>query len=163
MSYVKPLRFYLLLLIMVIIAVAFIFYPKNRSIPTLNCKAFINSTMDVDQGQLIFSLTESLQFYDRDKGIIQYEGYVKSPEKSTYLERTIYLSQGVKVDSKTYHFTIDKVTPSPLDTTPDTDFNQLWLENSGDSASINIGVRNIRDRAYVISSPYAPQFVCVAN
>lgn len=163
MKYVKPLRFTLLLLMVVIIAVAYWFISQRNSVPALNCKAFARWSMDLEQGQLVFSLNETLQFYDNDKGIVQYEGNVKSPSKNMYLERTIYLSKGVKVDDNTYHFTIDKVTPSPLDTTPDTDFNQLWLENSGDSKSINIGVRNIRDRAYVISSPYAPQVVCVAN
>lgn len=163
MRYLKPLRFSLLLLAVVFIAliVAFLF-PRN-SVPPLNCKGFARWSMDLEQGQLIFSLNENLQFYGKDKGIVQYEGNVKSPSKNTYLERTIYLTHGVRVDNQTYHFTIEKVTPSPLDTTPDEDFNQLWLENSGDNTSINIGVRNIRDSAYVISSPYAPQFVCVAN
>lgn len=163
MKYRNPFRFTLLLLAVVIITGAFVFFSPGNTVPALNCKAFAKSNMDLDQGQMIFTLTENLQFYDKDKGIIQYEGYVKSPAKNTYLERTIYLSHGVRVDDKTYHFIIDKVTPSPLDNTPDDDFDQLWLENTGDNTSINIGVRKIRDRAYVISSPYSPQFVCVAN
>ncbi|MCD4562274.1 FidL-like protein [Lelliottia nimipressuralis] len=140
---------------------AFAFMPSGKAIPTLKCKAFSTVKMDVENGQLVFSIVESLQFYDKDKGIIQYEGYVKSPKGSTYLERTVYLTQGVEVDNKTYHFTIDKVTPSPLDVTPDADFDQMWLEITGDNASLNLGVRQIRDKTYVISSPYSPQFVCV--
>lgn len=163
MKIVNLLRFSFLLLVIVIIAVAFYLISQRNSVPALNCKAFAHLSMDLEQGKLVFTLNETLQLYDKDKGIIQYEGNVKSPSKNMYLERTIYLSKGVKVDDKTYHFAIDKVTPSPLDTTPDADFNQLWLENSGDNTSINIGVRNIRDKAYVISSPYAPQVVCVAN
>lgn len=144
-----------------IIAALIVFSRPGKEIPTLKCKAFAKVNMDVEQGQLIFSILESVQFYDKDKGIIQYEGYVKSQNTNTYLERTVYLSQGVRVDSKTYHFTIDKVTASPLDKTPDADFNQMWLENTGDNASLNIGVKKIRDGAYVISSTYSPQFVCV--
>lgn len=145
-----------------VIVAAFIFLPSGKAIPTLKCKAFANVKMDVENGQLVFSIIESLQFYDKDKGIIQYEGYVKSDKGNTYLERTVYLSHGVKVDNKTFHFDIDKVTPSPLDTTPDADFDQMWLETTGDNASLNIGVKSIRDQTYVISSTYSPQFVCVA-
>ncbi|UHM93497.1 FidL-like protein [Rahnella victoriana] len=145
-----------------IIITAFIFLPSGKAIPTLKCKAFARVNMDVENGQLVFSIVESLQFYDKDKGIIQYEGYVKSDKGNTYLERTVYLSHGVKVDNKTFHFDIDKVTPSPLDTTPDADFDQMWLETTGDNASLNIGVKPIRDQTYVISSTYSPQFVCVA-
>jgi len=117
---------------------------------------------DIEQGQLVFTVDESTQFDAKDKGIMQYEGDVKSVKVITNQESTFYLSHGVKVDNKTYHFTIDKVTPSPLDNTPDTDFDQMWLENTGDNASLNIGVKKIRDQAYVVSSTYSPQFVCVA-
>lgn len=147
--------------VMGIFIAALFFLPSDKTIPALKCKAFAKVKMDIENGQLIFSIVETLQFYDKDKGIIQYEGYVKSDKANTYLERTVYLSHGVKVDDNNYHFTIDKVTPSPLDTTPDTDFDQMWLENTGDNASLNIGVKRIRDQAYVISSTYSPQSVCV--
>ena len=150
------------IVVMCAVIAAFVLLPSGNTIPTLKCKAFANVKMDVENGQLVFSIIESLQFYDKDKGIIQYEGYVKSDKGNTYLERTVYLSHGVKVDNKTFHFDIDKVTPSPLDTTPDADFDQMWLETTGDNASLNIGVKSIRDQTYVISSTYSPQFVCVA-
>ncbi|XSE80189.1 FidL-like protein (plasmid) [Rahnella variigena] len=159
---IKKKWFYTSVIAVCIIAGGMLYLWPSKDIPTLKCKAFGKVNMDIEQGQLVFSVVESLQFYDKNKGIIQYEGDVKSAKGSTYLERTVYLSHGVKVDNKTYHFTIDKVTPSPLDTTPDADFDQMWLENTGDNASLNIGVRRIRDQAYVVSSTYSPQFVCVA-
>lgn len=162
MIMIKKKWFYTSVIAVCIIAGGMLYLWPSKDIPTLKCKAFSKVNMDIEQGQLVFSVVESLQFYDKNKGIIQYEGDVKSAKGSTYLERTVYLSHGVKVDNKTYHFTIDKVTPSPLDTTPDADFDQMWLENTGDNASLNIGVRRIRDQAYVVSSTYSPQFVCVA-
>ncbi|MGV0087174.1 MULTISPECIES: FidL-like protein [Rahnella] len=162
MIMIKKKWFYATVATVCVIAATVLYLWPSKDIPTLKCKAFGKVNMDIEQGQLVFSIVESLQFYDKDKGIIQYEGYVKSAKASTYLERTVYLSHGVKVDNKTYHFTIDKVTPSPLDTTPDADFDQMWLENTGDNASLNIGVKKIRDQAYVVSSTYSPQFVCVA-
>ncbi|MDH2896049.1 MULTISPECIES: FidL-like protein [Rahnella] len=162
MIMIKKKWFYTSVIAVCIIAGGMLYLWPSKDIPTLKCKAFGKVNMDIEQGQLVFSVVESLQFYDKNKGIIQYEGDVKSAKGSTYLERTVYLSHGVKVDNKTYHFTIDKVTPSPLDTTPDADFDQMWLENTGDNASLNIGVRRIRDQAYVVSSTYSPQFVCVA-
>lgn len=162
MIMIKKKWFYTSVIAVCVIAGGMLYLWPSKDIPTLKCKAFGKVNMDIEQGQLVFSVVESLQFYDKNKGIIQYEGDVKSAKGSTYLERTVYLSHGVKVDNKTYHFTIDKVTPSPLDTTPDADFDQMWLENTGDNASLNIGVRRIRDQAYVVSSTYSPQFVCVA-
>lgn len=162
MIMIKKKWFYTSVIAVCIIAGGMLYLWPSKDITTLKCKAFGKVNMDIEQGQLVFSVVESLQFYDKNKGIIQYEGDVKSAKGSTYLERTVYLSHGVKVDNKTYHFTIDKVTPSPLDTTPDADFDQMWLENTGDNASLNIGVRRIRDQAYVVSSTYSPQFVCVA-
>jgi hypothetical protein len=162
MIMIKKKWFYTSVIAVCVIAGGMLYLWLPKDIPTLKCKAFGKVNMDIEQGQLVFSVVESLQFYDKNKGIIQYEGDVKSAKGSTYLERTVYLSHGVKVDNKTYHFTIDKVTPSPLDTTPDADFDQMWLENTGDNASLNIGVRRIRDQAYVVSSTYSPQFVCVA-
>ena len=162
MIIIRKKWFYSFIIALCVIAAAMLYWWPSREIPTLKCKAFGKINMDIEQEQLFFSIVESLQFYDKNKGIIQYEGDVKTAKGSTYLERTVYLSHGVKVDNKTYHFTIDKVTPSPLDTTSDADFDQMWLENTGDNASLNIGVRQIRDQAYVVSSTYSPQFVCVA-
>lgn len=162
MIVIKKSKFYLATFVIIASGAAFLFFPAREAIEPLKCKAFARVKMDIGQDQLIFSVIESVQFYDKNKGIIQYEGDVTSAGKSTYLARTVYLSHGVKTDKNTYLFTVDKVTASPLSNTPDSDFNQMWLENSGDNASIDIGVKKIRDQAYVISSTYSPQFVCAA-
>lgn len=92
---------------------------------------------------------------------MQYEGYVNSPNGKTYLERTVYLSQGVKVDKTTYTYKIDKIASSPLDTTPDETFNQMWLENTSDNQSVTLSLKEIRKNMFTFSSPYSPQFTCV--
>lgn len=132
----------------------------NHDIPSLKCKAFSRTTIDVENGALVFSLAESLQLYNKE-GMMQYEGYVNSPNGKTYLERTVYLSQGVKVDKTTYTYKIDKIASSPLDTTPDETFNQMWLENTSDNQSVTLSLKEIRKNMFTFSSPYSPQFTCV--
>lgn len=135
---------------------------QRQPLPALKCKTTAKVKIEAELGELIFSINESLQLYDSDKGLIQYEGYVKSAHDNTYLERTVYLNKGIRVDRFTWYFTIEKIAVSPLDTTPDEIFNRMWLENTGDNVSMVIGIQPVREKAYVISSPYSPLFICVA-
>lgn len=135
--------------------------PLEGDITPLKCKAFSRKTIDIDNGSLVFSVVENLQLYNNKEGMMQYEGYVKTPKENTYLERTVYLSEGVKVDKETYTFKIAKIVPSPLDTTSDEIFNQMWLENSSDDQSVTLNVEKIRGNMFVVSSPYSPQFTCI--
>lgn len=145
-----------------IAALSFILFNTQEHTKTsLKCKAFSRATVDIENGALVFSVVENLQLYNNKDGMIQYEGYVKSPKENTYLERTVYLSEGVKVDKETYNFKINKIVPSPLDTTPDEIFNQMWLEITSDNQSVTLSFKKIKDNMYLVNGPYSPQFTCV--
>lgn len=139
-----------------------LFIIVDHDIMPLKCKAFSRKTIDVENGALVFSVVENLQIYNNKQGMMQYEGYVKSPEENTYLERTVYLSEGVKADNETYTFKIAKIVPSPLNTTSDETFDQMWLENTSDNQSVTLNLKKIKENMFVVSSPYSPQFTCVA-
>ena len=145
----------------ILAVLGFIFFTiPDHHIASLKCKAFNRTTIDVENGALVFSVVENLQLYNKE-GMIQYEGYVKAPKENTYLERTVYLSEGVKVDNETYTFKIAKIVSSPLNTTSDDTFNQMWLENTSDDQSVTLNVKKIKENVFVMSSPYSPQFTCV--
>jgi len=133
----------------------------NAGIPPLKCKAFSRATIDTENGALIFSLVENLQLYNKVEGMLEYEGYVKSPDSNTYLERTIYLSQGEQVDTETYTFKISKITSSPLNRTTDETFQQMWLENTSDNQSITLNLKKVKGNMLIVSSTYSPQYTCV--
>ncbi|MGV8927076.1 MAG: FidL-like protein [Ewingella sp.] len=127
----------------------------------INCKAFVKVNIDLGHIQVAFSIIKYLELYGNGQGIILFEGDVISGDSKSYLERTVYLSHGVKIDDNNYNFIIDKIVRSPLDTTLDKDFYQMWLENTGDNKLFPVRVKKIRENSYLISSPYSPQFICI--
>ncbi|EMC0025826.1 FidL-like protein [Enterobacter cloacae subsp. cloacae] len=139
-----------------------LFLKGNETVSPLKCKAFSRATIDVQNGPLVFSTVENLQLYnERKEGMIHYNGYVKSPVANTYLERTIYLSSGVKIDKDTFSYKINRIVAAPLDTTSDDTFDQMWLENTSDNKTITLNIKNIRDGIFTVSSPYSLQYTCV--
>lgn len=139
-----------------------LFLRGNETMSPLKCKAFSRATIDVQNGPLVFSIVENLQLYNKRKeGMIHYNGYVKSPDANTYLERTIYLSNGVKTDKNTFIYKITRIVSAPLDTTSDDTFDQMWLENTSDNTTITLNIKNIREGIFTVSSPYSLQYTCV--
>lgn len=139
-----------------------LFLRGNETVSPLKCKAFSRATIDVQNGPLVFSIVENLQLYnERKEGMIHFNGYVKSPDENMYLERTIYLSNGIKIDKDTFTYKINRIVAAPLDTTSDNTFDQMWLENTSDNKTITLNIKNIRDSIFTVSSPYSLQYTCV--
>ena len=139
-----------------------LFLRGNGTVSPLKCKAFSRATIDVQNGPLVFSIVENLQLYnERKEGMIHYNGYVKSPDENMYLERTIYLSNGIKIDKDTFTYKINRIVAAPLDTTSDNTFDQMWLENTSDNNTLTLNIKNIRDSIFTVSSPYSLQYTCV--
>ncbi|RHI01028.1 hypothetical protein DW184_15415 [Enterobacter cloacae] len=139
-----------------------LFLRGNETVSPLKCKAFSRTTIDVQNGPLVFSIVENLELYnERKEGMIHYNGYVKSPDANTYFERTIYLSDGVKIDKDTFTYKINRIVAAPLDTTSDDTFDQMWLENTSDNNTITLNIKNIKEGVFTVSSPYSLQYTCV--
>jgi hypothetical protein len=139
-----------------------LFLRGNEMVSPLKCKAFSRATIDVQNGPLVFSIVENLQLYnERKEGMIHFNGYVKSPDANMYLERTIYLSNGIKIDKDTFTYKINRIVAAPLDTTSDNTFDQMWLENTSDNNTLTLNIKNIRDSIFTVSSPYSLQYTCV--
>jgi len=139
-----------------------LFLRGNETVSPLKCKAFSRATIDVQNGPLVFSIVENLQLYnERKEGMIHFNGYVKSPDANMYLERTIYLSNGIKIDKDTFTYKINRIVAAPLDTTSDNTFDQMWLENTSDNKTLTLNIKNIRDSIFTVSSPYSLQYTCV--
>ncbi|TFB26547.1 hypothetical protein E3U32_08195 [Lelliottia nimipressuralis] len=139
-----------------------LFLRSNETVSPLKCKAFSRATIDVQNGPLVFSIVENLQLYnERKEGMIHFNGYVKSPDANMYLERTIYLSNGIKIDKDTFTYKINRIVAAPLDTTSDNTFDQMWLENTSDNKTLTLNIKNIRDSIFTVSSPYSLQYTCV--
>lgn len=149
--------------ILMLIVFSWILIPRatKSGLPAMKCKVFSKISIDADEGELVFSIIENIQFYDHDKGLIEFEGYVKTGEQRTYIERTIHLKDGKKASKSAYVFAIDRIEHSKIDNTSDDRFNQMWLELAENDSVINLGLQPIRDNVYIVSSPYAPQFTCV--
>ncbi|MGG5836810.1 FidL-like protein [Huaxiibacter chinensis] len=148
-------------LLVVLIVSLGAYYFLHDANPALKCKAFSKTIIDVKNGSLVFSVSESIELYHKKEGMLHFEGYVKSDNANTYLERSVYLSHGFQIDDNTYNYTIDNIVASPLDTTSDEVFDQMWLENTVDNKSININIKKIRDNTLLVSSVFSPQFTCV--
>ncbi|MBF7997774.1 FidL-like protein [Rahnella laticis] len=148
--------------LMLIVFSLFLIPRTTKSVlPVMKCKVFSKISIEADEGELVFSIIENIQFYDHNNGLIEFEGYVKAGDQRTYLERTIHLKNGKKASKNAYVFAIDRIEHSDLDNTPEDRFNQMWLELAENDSVLNLGLQPVRDNVYIVSSPYSPQFTCV--
>lgn len=127
------------------------------------CRGETEVSIETNNGPIVFDGIENLQFLKDGKGLIQFEGYVGNINDSTYLQRSVYLVNGEKESNSKFFFEVKSINKSPLDKVTDEIFDQLWLEISSDSKSININMKRLKKNIYVLISPYGAQLSCVTT
>lgn len=142
----------------------FVSHERHKILPLapMKCKAFSKVEMETEYGNLTFSIIENIQLYGEDKGLMQFEGYVTNGTQRTYLDRTAFMHNTTPDEPSDFVFLVEKFERSGADTTPDELFNQMWLELAGNDNLLNVSITELKNNAFTVISPYAPQFTCAA-
>ncbi|CPR21659.1 FidL-like protein [Brenneria goodwinii] len=149
--------------LLLLLTTLFIVISSHRQIAwPFKCSAFTRYNLNRDGHNLEFYLAQDLRFQNNDSGYFLLNGRAVDQGKATVLNRTIYLTQGGRIDNDTFRYHISRIVASPTDNTPDTVFNQLLAEFTSDSTRLQLDTIHIQDKAYLIGGPISYLFTCAA-
>lgn len=128
---------------------------------SMRCSTFVRMDLGSNKHQnLVIDAVVNFQRVDK-KAVLLIKGTAETLTGKTDLSREVQLSR-TEVDSeKGYEYIIDHASTGSTDTTPDTVFNELLSEISGDDKHVYLNDQNIIDNAVLIGGPYSDMFMCV--
>jgi len=136
------------------------FKPRPDDLP-FRCSTFSLYDLSRRDGEKInFAVSHDLRFIDSKLGYLLLNGQVTFGDKVTTLNRRIALSAGHKIDSGTYRYKIRTVITATNDTTPDAVFNLLLSEITLDPGYLQLDIKQVDKKSYLIGGPLSYLFTC---
>lgn len=147
-----------------ILFVFFIASHRNKvSFPAgFQCSGYSRIELGLNEKEgIIIDAVLNLQFNNSVSFFI-INGRVLKNSGVTSLKRQIKLKSPEEKKGNGVMFTIDKITKSNLDNTPEEVFDTFLSEFSGDETHLYLSKRKLQDNVFLIGGPFSDVFVCSA-
>ncbi|MCU6336882.1 hypothetical protein KW823_10105 [Enterobacter quasiroggenkampii] len=151
------------LLVLSVIVYMFISLRNNIVFPAgFQCSGYSRVELGLNESEeTVVEAVLNLQVNNSSSFFI-INGTVQKNNVVTSLKRQVKLKKPEEKGGNGVMFTIDKITKSNLDNTPEDVFDTFISEFSGDETHLYFSKQKLENSAYLIGGPFSNVFICTA-
>lgn len=134
---------------------------QHKKASDIRCSSLVRMDLSINKDQK--TLIDAVFNFKRTKGnaFLLVNGVTTSEHGQTVISREVVLDT-VSVDERSgYEYSITRTDTGPTDNTPNTVFDNLLSEFSGDNKSIFLNDAVHQGDAILVGGPYSNLFMCV--
>jgi hypothetical protein len=158
----KTIPYYVAGALVVAIAVTLFFiFSSLHHKEHFRCSAYAH--MDLDLTSTDDIIIDAVFNFQRNKNeaLLLINGTVDSPAGKTLLKREVHLALTSDDGNYGYTYALKQISKGPTDSTPDTFFDAVLSEISGDNEDMILNTTKLDAHATLFGGPYSDLFICI--